>query len=145
MLNFDVLIFATILVVLGLFIDFLIYLNSAPVELPYEREHFIKSAIKATIRWIGWVIIFWLLCSTLCAMGVYIGFPEFKYIIDYASIAILTSIVLYDFRKLKYTRFYYFKPIQNFTNLVCMILGCDENDIIQKKQSKNDQPKEQKG
>jgi len=126
-LDVNILIFATILVVLGLFIDFLIYLNSAPVPLPYEREHFIKSAIKATVRWIGWSVVFWMLYSTLCAIGTYIGLPNFEYLADYAGITLLTTIVLYDLRKLKHTQFYYFKPVKKFVNYICKVLGCEED------------------
>ena len=134
-LDINILIFATILIILGLFIDFLIYLNSAPAELPYEREHFIKSTIKATTRWIGWALIFWFLYSTFCAIGTYIGLPEFRYISDYAGITLLTSIILYDLRKLKYTQFYYFKPVKGFVTFICTILGC-EDEINQEKQQK---------
>jgi len=139
--DINILIFATILAILGLFIDFLIYLNSAPVELPYEREHFIRSAIKATVRWIGWSIIFWLLCATICAIDAYIGFSEAQYIIEAAGLILLSTIVLYDLRKLKYTRFYYFKPVKHMVDTVCRMIECefdeDPNHDHQKKQSKN--------
>ena len=140
--DINILIFAIILAILGLFIDFLIYLNSAPVELPYEREHFICSAIKATVRWIGWSVIFWLLCSTISAIDVYIGFSEAQYITEAAGLVLLSTIVLYDLRKLKYTRFYYFKPVKHLVDTVCRVLECefdnDPNHDHQKKQSKND-------
>ena len=128
-LDINILVFANILIVLGLFIDFLIYLNSSPVALPYEREHFIRCAIKATVRWVGWILVFWILSATLCAMGTYIGIPHFDYIAEYAGLVMLTSVVLYDIRKLKYTQFYYFKPVKKFVNYVCKVLGCNEELI----------------
>ena len=127
-LDINILVFANVLIVLGLFIDFLIYLNSSPVPLPYEREHFIRCAIKATIRWIGWVFVFWILSATLCAMGTYIGIPYFEIIANGAGLAMLTSVVLYDIRKLRYTQFYYFEPVKQFINVLCNILGCDYSD-----------------
>jgi len=134
LLDINILIFATILIMIGMFIDFLIYLNSSPVPLPYEREHFVRSAIKATVSWIGWTIVYWLLFSTLCAIGVYVGLPHFQLTAHIAGITLLTSIVLHDLRKLKYTKFYYFKPIKKFVDRIYVLL---EDTTNQDQQPKN--------
>ena len=122
----NILVFATVLIVLGMFIDFLIYVNSAPVPLPYEREHFMKSSVKATLRWIGWLIVFWLLTATISAAGSYVGLPFFSEIADSAGIAMISTVIVYDLRKLRYTRFYYFKPVKSLIDLICNKLDCEE-------------------
>jgi hypothetical protein len=131
-LDINLLMFTAILIIVGMLIDFLIFINSAPVPLPYDRQHFMKSSVKAAFLWLCWIIVFWILTSTISAVGSYVGLPFLPDVANCACNLILTLVIILDLRKLRYTRFYYFKPIKKFVDLICQILDCGDDTLSEK-------------
>jgi len=117
-LDINIFIFALALVVIDLFIDFSIYLNSAPVDIPKEYKNFTKNTQNTIVRWLIFISIFWFLGSTICAILEYLGMQQIEYIVEFVNYMLLSVILLHDLHKLKYTRYYRLPVIRIFVDKI---------------------------